>query len=62
MRVGYGTQPEVIAALVHAVGEAAGLSYDEDRTVAALGLDRFGTVGSTRLDRQGAKALERSAG
>ncbi|MDF3144261.1 MULTISPECIES: hypothetical protein [unclassified Streptomyces] len=62
-RAGYGTQPEVIAALVHTVGEAAAvvLSYDEDRTVAALGLNRFGTIGSTRLDWRGAEVLERSA-
>lgn len=61
---GYGTQPDVIAPLVHAVGQAAAvvLSYAEDRTVAALGLDRFGTVGSTRLDWRGAEVLERSPG
>ncbi|MBT2420095.1 hypothetical protein J7F01_17635 [Streptomyces sp. ISL-22] len=60
-RAGYGTQPEAIAALVHAVGEAAVvvLSYDEDRTVAALGLDRFATMGSTRLDWRGVEVVER---
>lgn len=49
--------------MVHAVGEAAAvvLSYDENRAVAAMGLNRFGTVGSTRLDWRGAEVVERSS-
>jgi hypothetical protein len=59
---GYGTQPEGIAPLVRAVGEAAAvLSYDEDRTVAAMALDRFDTIGSTRLQWRGVEVLERSS-
>lgn len=58
--VGYGTQP-VIAALLAAVGGAAVvLSYDEDRSFAALSLSRFGSVGSSRLDWSGVEVLQRS--
>ncbi|KUJ37541.1 hypothetical protein ADL25_28005 [Streptomyces sp. NRRL F-5122] len=53
---GYGTQADVIAVLLQSVGDAAVvLSYDEDRTFAALSLNRFGSVGSYRLDWQGAE-------
>ncbi|MFF0085353.1 hypothetical protein ACFYR1_37480 [Streptomyces canus] len=56
----YGTQPEEIAALLEAVGEAAMvLSFREDRTFAALCVGRFGAVGSTRLDWAGAEVIER---
>jgi hypothetical protein len=58
---GYGTQPDVIEALLAAVGDAvAVLSYDEDRTFAALSLGRFGSVGSSRLDWSGAEVLQSS--
>ncbi|MFE9440742.1 hypothetical protein ACFYO2_17360 [Streptomyces sp. NPDC006602] len=57
----YGTQPDVIAALLAAVGDAvAVLSYDEDRTFAALSLGDFGSVGSSRLDWSGAEVLRSS--
>ncbi|MFF3756799.1 hypothetical protein [Streptomyces sp. NPDC002185] len=62
MNVGdaYGTHPGAIAALLEAAGEAAMvLSFQEDRTFAALSVGRFGTVGSTRLDWAGAEVIER---
>lgn len=59
---GYGVHPEVIAEVLAAVGDAAVvLSYEEDRAFAAVGLSRFGAVGSTRLDWGGVEVLERSA-
>ncbi|MFI9170983.1 hypothetical protein [Streptomyces lincolnensis] len=59
---GYGTQPDVIAALLTAVGDAATvLSYDEDRSFAVLSLSRFASVGSSRLDWSGAEVLRRSS-
>jgi hypothetical protein len=59
---GYGTQSDVLAALLAVVGDAAVavLSYDEDRSFAALSLDRFGSVGSSRLDWSGVEELQRS--
>ncbi|MFJ8946337.1 hypothetical protein ACIRG4_24415 [Streptomyces sp. NPDC102395] len=57
----YGTQADVIAVLLRSVGDAAVvLAYDEDRTFAALSLNRFGSVGSCRLDWHGAEVLHRS--
>ncbi len=56
----YGTYPEEIATLLDVVGESAMvLSFQEDRTFAALSLGRFGAVGSCRLDWQGAEVIER---
>ncbi|MFC9947070.1 hypothetical protein [Streptomyces pratensis] len=58
---GYGTCPEVIAAIVEAAGDAAVvLSYDENRSFAALSLNRYGSVGSCRLDWSGTEVLRRS--
>lgn len=58
---GYGTQSDVLAGLLAVVGDAgAVLSYDEDRSFAALSLSRFGSVGSSRLDWSGAEVLQRS--
>ncbi|MEV6313286.1 hypothetical protein AB0M10_32450 [Streptomyces sp. NPDC051840] len=37
------------------------LSLGEDRAFAALSLNRFGSVGSTRLDWSGAEVLERTS-
>ncbi|MFF3331620.1 hypothetical protein ACFYWX_18945 [Streptomyces sp. NPDC002888] len=55
----YGTQADGIAALLGAVGDAAVvLSYEEDRTFAALSLSRFGSVGSSRLDWRRAEVLQ----
>lgn len=46
---GYGTQVEVLGGLLEAFGDAAVvLSYEEDRTFAALSLNRFDAVGSCR--------------
>ncbi|CAM5470501.1 hypothetical protein SATRM34S_03185 [Streptomyces atroolivaceus] len=60
-RAGYGTHPEVIAAIVEAAGDAVMvLSYDEDRSLAESGLSRFGPAGSARLDWSGAEVLHRS--
>ncbi|MFJ8585864.1 hypothetical protein ACIRD2_14545 [Streptomyces sp. NPDC093595] len=57
----YGTQPGTIAAVLRAAGDAAMvLSYAEDRACAALALNRFGAIGSTRLDWHGAEVLRRS--
>ncbi|WP_031072908.1 hypothetical protein [Streptomyces sp. NRRL S-118] len=57
----YGTQPDTIAAVLQATGDAAMvLSYAEDRACAALALNRFGSIGSTRLDWHGAEVLRRS--
>ncbi|MCX4641428.1 MULTISPECIES: hypothetical protein [unclassified Streptomyces] len=57
---GYGTHPEEIAALLEAVGESMMvLSFREDRSFAALSVERFGAVGSTRLDWSGAVVIER---
>ncbi|MFF4249087.1 hypothetical protein ACFYY2_32155 [Streptomyces sp. NPDC001822] len=59
--MGYGTQLEVVAPLMAAVrGGAMVLSYAESRAFAALGLNRFGSVGSTRLDWTGAEILRTS--
>ncbi|MCX5406275.1 hypothetical protein OHA37_20670 [Streptomyces sp. NBC_00335] len=59
----YGTYRESVAELLEAAaGEAIVLSYEEDRAFAALGLNRFGTVGSLRLDWRGAEVRERSEG
>ncbi|MGW5610440.1 hypothetical protein ACWEWI_30975 [Streptomyces sp. NPDC003753] len=59
--VGYGTQPEAIATVLEAAGGAAVvLSYEEDRAFAALSLNHFGAVGSSRLDWHGAEVLQRS--
>ncbi|WP_458078683.1 hypothetical protein [Streptomyces sp. EMB26] len=58
---GYGTQVEVLGGLLEAFGDAVVvLSYEEDRTFAALSLNRFGAVGSCRLDWRGAEVLRRS--
>ncbi|GLP71492.1 hypothetical protein TUSST3_81120 [Streptomyces sp. TUS-ST3] len=58
---GYGTQPDVLAALLAVIGDAGTvLSYDEDRSFAALSLGRFGSVGSSRLDWSGVEVLHRS--
>jgi hypothetical protein len=58
---GYGTHPEVIAALLAAIGDAAMvLSCEEDRSFAAVSLSRFGSVGSSRLDWSGVEVLQRS--
>ncbi|MFF9113484.1 hypothetical protein [Streptomyces sp. NPDC014805] len=58
----YGTQPDAIAGLLAAVGDAAVvLSYEEDRTFAALSLSRIGAVASSRLDWTGAEVLESSS-
>ncbi|MFG2923446.1 hypothetical protein ACGFYA_18305 [Streptomyces sp. NPDC048305] len=60
---GYGTQGEGVEALLNAAGPSAMvLSFREDRTFAALSLDRFGSVRSTRLDWSGAEVLERTSG
>jgi hypothetical protein len=60
-RSGYGTHPEVIAEVLAAIGDSAVvLSYEEDRAIAGVSLSRFGAVGSTRLDWNGAEVLERS--
>ncbi|MET7846109.1 hypothetical protein ABZT45_48085 [Streptomyces sp. NPDC005356] len=57
---GYGTHPEEIAALLEAVGESMMvLSFREDRSFAALSVERFRAVGSTRLDWSGAVVIER---
>jgi hypothetical protein len=59
--IGYGAQPDVIAALLAAAGgRAVVLSYDEDRSFAALSLSRFGSVGSSRLDWSGVEVLQSS--
>lgn len=56
----YGTQRETIAPLLEAVGHAGMiLSYDENRAFAAQSLNRFGAVGSTRLDWRDAEVLHR---
>ncbi|MFF3459659.1 hypothetical protein ACFYXH_36270 [Streptomyces sp. NPDC002730] len=56
----YGTQPERIAGVLEALGESGMvLSYEEDRAFAALSLERFGAVGSSRLDWHGAEVIER---
>ncbi|GAA4304167.1 hypothetical protein GCM10023086_21180 [Streptomyces venetus] len=36
------------------------LSYEEDRSFAAVSLSRFGSVGSSRLDWSGVEVLQRS--
>ncbi|MFE1288673.1 hypothetical protein [Streptomyces sp. NPDC058751] len=57
----YGTRAGEIAVLLRAVGDAAVvLSYGESRTFAALGLNRFGSIGSHRLDWRGAEVIRRS--
>ncbi|MFE5240825.1 MULTISPECIES: hypothetical protein [unclassified Streptomyces] len=59
----YGTQREAVEALLYAAAPSAMvLSYREDRAFAALSLNRFGSVGSTRLDWSGAEVLERTCG
>ncbi|MET9118957.1 hypothetical protein ABZX38_32835 [Streptomyces longwoodensis] len=60
-RTGYGTQPDAIAGLLAAAGGAVVvLSYEEDRTFAALSLSRFGAVTSSRLNWAGAEVLQSS--
>ncbi|MEV6261081.1 hypothetical protein AB0M42_10055 [Streptomyces sp. NPDC051784] len=60
---GYGTQGEAVEALLDTAGPSAMvLSFREDRAFAALSLNRFGSVGSTRLDWSGAEVLERTSG
>ncbi|MGW3410310.1 hypothetical protein [Streptomyces sp. NPDC000888] len=60
-RANYGTHPAAIAEVLDAVGDAAMvLSYEEDRAFAAVSLNRFGAIGSVRLDWHGVEVLERS--
>lgn len=59
----YGTCSEQIAGVLKVVGDSAMvLSYEEDRAFAALSLDRFGAIGSSRLDWGGAEELGRCEG
>ncbi|WP_186785201.1 hypothetical protein [Streptomyces misionensis] len=56
----YGTQRGAIAALLEAVGDSVMvLSYQEDRSFAAMSLDRFGAAGSVRLDWRGHEVIDR---
>ncbi|WP_438268020.1 CDI toxin immunity protein [Kitasatospora purpeofusca] len=56
----YGTHAEPLARVLEAVGDSAMLlSYEEDRAFAALSLGRFPSVGSSRLDWDGAEVIER---
>lgn len=58
----YGTQLDVTSELLHLLGDAAMvLSYDEDRTFAALSLSRFSSVGTSRLDWRDAEVVEASS-
>lgn len=59
----YGTCSEQNVDVLKCVGDSTMvLSYEEDRVFAALSLDRFGTIGSSRLDWDGAEVLGRCEG
>ncbi|MFE7583855.1 hypothetical protein ACFU5Y_20140 [Streptomyces gardneri] len=56
----YGTHPEYIAEVLDLLGEdVLLLSYEEQRRFASVSLDRFGAIGSARLDWRGAEVVER---
>lgn len=57
----YGTHREQISGLLGVVGASVMvLSFQEDRVFAALSVDRFGAMGSSRLDWREAEVIERS--
>ncbi|CUM39484.1 hypothetical protein BN2537_7933 [Streptomyces venezuelae] len=59
----YGTHPEYIAEILGLLGEdVLLLSYEEQRRFAAVSLNRFGAIGSARLDWHGAEVVERRDG
>ncbi|QES20730.1 hypothetical protein DEJ46_17695 [Streptomyces venezuelae] len=59
----YGTRPEDIAEVLGLLGEdVLLLSYEEQRRFASVSLNRFGAIGSARLDWHGADVVERHDG
>ncbi|MFC9704158.1 hypothetical protein ACFTWD_26060 [Streptomyces sp. NPDC056943] len=57
---GYGTHPEYIAEILgHPGKDVLLLSYEEQRRFASVSLNRFGAIGSARLDWHGAEVVER---
>ncbi|MFD8973190.1 hypothetical protein [Streptomyces sp. NPDC059593] len=56
----YGTHPEYIAEVLGHLGkDVLLLSYEEQRRFASVSLNRFGAIGSARLDWHGAEVVER---